>query len=99
MCAPSRSSPAIRTCVPSAATATTTRTSPVKSQHSLPKSEAGCLLAPKLRRPDEINPPGGQRRRLGGFGSGLGEDAVDRALADLKGGGDLGPGAAGCSQL
>src|SRR4051812_33008028 len=94
MCAPSRRSPATRTCVLSAATATTARTSPAKSQPSLPKSEAGCLLAPKLRRPDEINPPVGQRRCLGGLEAGLGEDAVDRALADLEGGGDLGPGAA-----
>src|SRR3954447_11967470 len=98
-CAPLRSSPAIRTCVPSAATATTARTWPVKSQPSLPKSEAGCLLAPKLRRPDEINLLVGKHRRSGGFGSGLGEDAVDRALADLEGGGNLGPGAPGCSQL
>src|SRR3982751_4587979 len=98
MCAPSRSSPATRICVPSAATATTARTSPAKSQHSLPKSEAGCLLAPKLRRPDEINLPVGQRRCLGGLGSGLGEDAVNRALADLKSGGDLAPGAAGCGE-
>src|SRR3954452_19831541 len=92
MCAPSRRSPATRTCVPSTATATTARTSPAKSQPSLPKSETGCLLAPKLRRAGEINPFVGQRRCLSGLGTGLGEDAVDRALADLEGSGNLGPG-------
>src|SRR3954454_21895840 len=99
MCAPSRRSPATRTCVPSAATTTTARTSPAKSQHSLPKSETGYLLAQKLRRPDEINLPVRQHRRSGGFGAGLGEDAIDRALADLKSGGNLGPGTAGSGEL
>src|SRR3954454_1280981 len=99
MCVPSRRSPATRTCVPSAATATTARTLPAKSQHSLPKNEAGCLLALKLRRPDEINPLVRQRRRSDGFGAGLGEDAVDRALADIEGRGNLGPGAAGGGEL
>src|SRR4051794_31718805 len=99
MYAPSRNSPATRTCVPSTATATTARTSPAKSQHSLPKSETGCLLAPKLRRAGEINPFVGQRRYSGGLGTALGEDAVDRALADLERGGNLGPGAPGSGKL
>src|SRR3954447_9911343 len=107
MCAPSRGSPAPRTCVPSTATATTARTSPAKSQHSLPKSETGCLLAPEPRHPasisigcpDGINPSVERRRCSGGLGTGLGEDAVDRALADLEGGGNLGPGAAGAGKL
>src|ERR1041385_1955793 len=95
MYALSRKFPATRICAPSVATATIARTSPAKSQPSLPKSETGCLLAPELRRSDEINPPVGQCRHSGGFGSALGEDAVDRALADLERGGNLGPGAPG----
>ena len=53
----------------------------------------------RLPRRDKINPSVGQRRRLGGLGAGLGEDTVDRALADLEGGGNLGPGAAGRGEL
>src|SRR4051812_22558433 len=107
MCALSRSSPATGTCAPSAAIATTDTTSPTKFHVLSPKSEAGCLLTLELCHPasisiscpDGINPPVGQRRRSGGFGAGLGKDAVNRALADLEGGSNLGPGAAGCSQL
>src|SRR4051794_7087088 len=107
MCAPSQSSPATRTCVPSAATATTDMASPARSHALSLKSEAGCLLAPELRHPatifigcsDEIKSPVRQRRRLGGLGSALGEDAVDRALADLESGGNLDPGSAGRGQF
>src|SRR3954451_6667851 len=99
MCVPSRRSPATRTCVPSAATATTARTLPAKSQHSLLKSEAGCLLALKLRRPDEINPLVRQRRRSHGVGAGLGEGAINQTLAHLESDGTLRAGATGGGEL
>src|SRR4051794_28265690 len=106
MCALSRHSPATRTCAPSAATATTDMSPLTKSHASSPKSEAGSLLpeaghSPRISagRPDDINPPVAQRRGSVGFGAGLGEDAVDRALGDLESGGNLGPGASGGGEL
>src|SRR3954452_21930853 len=41
---------------------------------------------------DEMTPPVGQCRHLGGFETDFGEDAVNRALANLEGSGNPDPG-------
>src|SRR3954469_13766776 len=82
--------------------------SPARFRVLSPKSEAGRLLVPELcryrafpsaapTRQDKPAPRAAPTFRWPW--GGLGEDAVNRALAYLEGGGNLGPGAAGGGQL